>query len=76
MGRSATDPAGHCGLGSASTSRWIASTAAIFRSGVRCGVALMPVMVRRRGPAGHAYHEKAIRDGRDRQAKPVRLREL
>jgi len=43
---------------------------------VDCGVALMPVMVRRRAPAGRAYHEKAIRDGRDRQAKPVRLREL
>jgi hypothetical protein len=43
---------------------------------MHCGVALMPVMVRRRASAGRAYHEKAIRDGRDRQAKPVRLREL
>jgi hypothetical protein len=40
------------------------------------GVALMLVMVRRRASAGRAYHEEAIRDGRDRQAKPVRLREV
>jgi hypothetical protein len=40
------------------------------------GVALMPVMMRGRGSAGHVYHEMAIRDGRDRQTKPVTLREL
>jgi hypothetical protein len=56
--------------------RRLTLSAAVALLGVRSGVALMPVMLCGRASAGHAYHEKAIRDGRDHQAKPVRLREL